>query len=147
MTLPSQGDVWAYSYLWHWQHEHGETEGRKTRPTSLVAAARDTDGRTNLFILAITSRQPGKNRAALPIPQIERARAGLDPSMPLWVMLDEYNHDILETSFYIEPDGRMGAFSAAFHTKVFAEFLTQARAGRVHKVPRTEQVFRDKAPD
>ncbi|AEG57336.1 type II toxin-antitoxin system Phd/YefM family antitoxin [Sinorhizobium meliloti] len=26
------GQVIAYPYLWAWQHEHGETEGRKTRP-------------------------------------------------------------------------------------------------------------------
>lgn len=138
MTPPSQGDVWAYSYLWHWQHERGGTEGRKTRPTSLVAAVKDADGRTNLFLLAITSQKPGENRTALPIPQIERARAGLDASKPLWVILDEYNHDILETSFYLEPDGRMGAFSASFHAKAFALFLAQARAGRVRKVPRTD---------
>lgn len=26
------GQVIAYPYLWAWQHEHGETEDRKTRP-------------------------------------------------------------------------------------------------------------------
>ena len=27
MTKPVSGDVWRYDYLWHWQHEAGETEG------------------------------------------------------------------------------------------------------------------------
>ena len=56
MTRPEQGDVWSYNYLWRWQHERGETEGRKTRPTAFVATVTAADGRTDLFILAITDK-------------------------------------------------------------------------------------------
>lgn len=55
MTKPASGDVWRYQYLWRGQHEDGETEGRKRRPTAFVAVLPGKSGGTNLFILAITS--------------------------------------------------------------------------------------------
>lgn len=42
------GQVISYPYLWAWQNERGETEGRKRRPTCVVAAVRGTkDGLTH----------------------------------------------------------------------------------------------------
>lgn len=53
------GQVIAYPYLWAWQHEHGETEGRKTRPDRVVVAVRDAnDGLTHLALLAFTTQPP-----------------------------------------------------------------------------------------
>lgn len=34
------GQVIDYPYLWAWQDERGETEGRKNRPTCVVVAVR-----------------------------------------------------------------------------------------------------------
>lgn len=119
MSDPRAGDVWRYDYLWRRQHEAGETEGRKTRPVALVAAIAGQDGRTNLFILPITSKPPTGGRMAIEIPRIERRRAGLD-DIPLWVMIDEYNHDILDASFYFDPNGRIGRFSAAAQERIAA---------------------------
>lgn len=96
MPLPTSGDVWHCDYLWRWQAEAGETEGRKTRPVSFIAVMPDRDGKkTNLFILPITSSPPPTDRLALEVPQIERRRAGLD-DIPLWIIFDEYNDDLLE---------------------------------------------------
>lgn len=136
MTRLEQGAIWGYDYLWHRQHEGGETEGRKQRPTALVAVAMGKDGKTNPFILPITSKHPGNDRLALEIPDIERRRGGLDADRPLWVMLDEYNHDLLETSFYFDPRARIGKMSAAFHRKVLAAFTQAAKQRRVKRVPR-----------
>ncbi|MER8807639.1 hypothetical protein [Mesorhizobium australicum] len=99
MIKPVTADVWRYPYLWHLRHGDGETEGRKARPGAFVAVLPGKAGGTNLFILAITSTQPGRDRVAVGVPEIERRRAGLDPT-PLWVIVDEYNHDILEWSAY-----------------------------------------------
>lgn len=136
MTRPEGGDVWSFDYLWRWQHERGETEGRKPRPTVFVACVRDASGRTNLFILPITKTPPGTDRLAVEIPPLERARAGLEADLRLWVMVDEYNHDILETSFYLDPNGRIGRFSSAFHKKVLIAFAEAGRAKRLRRVPR-----------
>lgn len=137
MTKPAAGDVWRYDYLWHRQHEASETEGRKARPVALVAVVKDKDGKTNLFILPITSSPPAADRFVLEVPQIERRRAGLD-DMPLWVMLDEYNHDLLEGSLYFDPNGRLGSFSAAFQQKALRAFTQLARDRRTKLVPRRD---------
>lgn len=137
MSSPVGGDVWRYPYLWRRQHEAGETEGRKSRPSAFVAAMPDKAGNINLFILAITSAAPGNDRLAISVPEIERRRAGLDP-IPLWIIVDEYNHDVAEGSFYFEPDARIGAFSATFHKRVLREFMIALRSRRSKAVPRYE---------
>lgn len=138
MTTPKQGDVWSYDYLWRREHDAGAEHGRKTRPTALVATVVGKDGRTNLFLLPITSKAPGEDRLSLEVPQIERRRAGLDSDLRLWVIIDEYNHDILETSFYLDPNGRLGAFSSAFNAKTLRAFTQAARTRRARQVPRTD---------
>lgn len=136
---PEQGDVWSCSYLWRWQHERGETEGRKRRPTAFVATVASADDRrTDLFILAITKSEPGQDRLAIEIPQIERVRAGLAAELRLWIILDEYNHDYLEASFYLEPNGRIGKFSSAFHKQILSRFIQAAKNKRVRSISRTD---------
>ncbi len=139
MNRPKKGDVWDYEYLWRREHEAGAEHGRKLRPTALVTTAVGKDGRTNLFILPITSKEPMKDRLAMEIPQMERKRAHLASDMRLWVFLDEYNHDFLETSFYLDPNGKKGAFSSVFTQKVHRIFVEAARKGRVKRVPRHDE--------
>ena len=132
---PVAGDIWRYDYLWRRQHASGETKGRKPRAVSLVAAVKGANGRTHLFLLPITSQPPASIRPAVEIPEIERRRAGLD-DLPLWVMLDEYNYDVLELSYYFDGDARIGRFSAAFHAKTLRAFRDIAKARRTAGVPR-----------
>lgn len=136
MTRPKKGDVWTYNYLWRREHEVGAEDGRKPRPTAIVTAMVGKDGRTNLFILPITSKEPRTDRLAMEVPPMERRRAGLASNMDLWVMLDEYNHEFLETSFYLDPNGRQGEFSPMFTDKVLGAFIDAARKGRAKAVPR-----------
>ena len=138
MTSPKKGDVWNYNYLWRRENEAGAEEGRKPRPPALVAIAVGKDGRTNLFMLPVTSKEPGSDRLAMEVPQIERKRAGLASDLRLWVVLDEYNHDIPETSFHLDPNGRRGSFSPMFADKVLGAFIDAGRRGRTSGVPRSE---------
>ena len=124
---PQPGDIWDYPYLWARQAQSGETEGRKPRPVAVAVLLERADGRTGIMMLAITSQAPGPDRRALEIPQTERRRAGLDLERRLWVILDEHNRDIVETSFYLEPQGWIGALSARFRKQVQAAFVTALR--------------------
>lgn len=138
MTDPKPGDVWSYEYLWKREYDAGSEHGAKPRPTALVATAVGQDGRTNLFLLAITSKRPTTEQLAIEVPEIERARAGLDRHMPLWVILDEYNHEFLETSYHLDPAGKIGSFSTAFSKKALAAFVDAAKARKVYKVQRSD---------
>ena len=128
----------AHEYLWSRQHEAGETEGRKPRPIVLVATFKDANGQTNLIILAITSTPPTPHRLALEIPELERRRAGLDDDKPLWIIVDEFNHDILETTYYFNPSGKIGHFGEAFHKHAFGQLLKNIRTKIAKRVPRRE---------
>lgn len=93
-------------------------------------------GTTNLFLLPITGSPPDARRLALEVPEIERRRAGLDDK-PLWIVFDEYNHDILEASHVFDPNARVGRFSATFHALLLRLFASSARERRTARVPRS----------
>ncbi|MBW7921162.1 MAG: hypothetical protein H3C51_03580 [Rubellimicrobium sp.] len=116
--LPVPGEVFSYPYLWHWQDQRGETEGRKSRPSCLALAVQNGRGETVLFIAPITSRRPDPQRAAIAVPLLEARRAGLDTDIPLWVIVDEVNTDIWERSYYLEDRIPLGRFSEAFTRQI-----------------------------
>lgn len=131
------GEVISYPYLWAWQQQRGETEGRKQRPVCVVIAIRGTnDGNTHLALLAITTQPPQAGRLALEIPEIECKRAGLGDLKQSWIMVDEYNYDIVERSWYIEPDQEiLGRFSKSFMVKIAGMFAeARSRSGRVNRL-------------
>ncbi len=138
MTKPEIGDVWRYPYLWKWQFDNGETEGRKPRPTLLSAVVPVGNKSTFLYLLPITGTEPTSDRDFLELPATEIRRAGLSAYKQLWIIVDEYNRDTLETSFYFEPTGRAGAFSRAFIKQVVARFAAAVRAQRAAAISRTE---------
>jgi hypothetical protein len=108
------GDVFQYPYLWRREFEKGETEGRKSRPACL-AIALEAQGKTYLYLLAITSKSPQRNQKALEIPGLELRRIGLNADAQGWVIVSEYNRDILSESFYLSPDVPiLGRFSDRF---------------------------------
>lgn len=119
-------------YLWAWQQDRGETEGRKSRPTCVVVAVRGVnDGLTHLALLAITTQPPQGGRMALDIPEIERKRAGLGDPKRCWIVVDEYNYDIAERSWYIERGSHiLGRLSKAFMMMIAAAFAQARQSGR-----------------
>jgi hypothetical protein len=54
-----------------------------------------------ILLLPITSQAPARSRLAAEIPATEKRRAGLATDLRLWLILDEYNQDILGQSFYL----------------------------------------------
>lgn len=126
------GQIIAYPYLWAWQQERGETEGRKVRPTCVVVAVKGAnDGLTHLALLAITTQPPQHGRVSLDIPDIERRRAGLGDLRRCWIVVDEYNYDVAERSWYIEPGSHvLGRFSKAFVMKIATAFAKARQSGR-----------------
>lgn len=124
---PSAGEVFRYPYLWRREADAGETEGRKKRPACMAVVVSQGNGRTLLFVVAITTLKPDPGRIVLEVPEIEKRRAGLSRSEPSWVILDEVNVDVLERSYAFEDRTPLGRFSASFTRKIQQE-LRKARS-------------------
>lgn len=119
--------VVRYPYLWAREAGRGETEGRKNRPVAIgVRLPRPESDMILLF--PVTTKEPEKGRFAVEIPAIEKRRAGLDADLRLWIVLDEYNSDIVGHSFYLEPEPPLGRFSKAFFLPLLREFVARRKA-------------------
>ncbi|MFK4259342.1 hypothetical protein [Agrobacterium tumefaciens] len=116
-----------YPYLWAREAGNGETAGRKDRPVAVGVRISRPDGDLVLFF-PITTKQPGKTRFAAEIPSIEKRRAGLDADLRLWIILDEFNSDVIGRSFYLEPEPPLGRFSKAFFLPLLREFIARRKS-------------------
>ncbi len=114
------GTVLRYPYLWKWQSQRQETEGRKIRPVCvLLSVVSPKDNKTHVMLLAISSQPPIDTQNSIQIPETERRRAGLSEWKDAWITISEYNYDVVESSFYFEPDQiALGRFGKAFMTKL-----------------------------
>ncbi len=117
------GAVIRFPYLWAREAARGETEGRKSRPAAVGVRIPRPRGEDVLLLFPITSQEPARGRFAAEIPDTEKRRAGLDGSLRLWIMLDEYNQDVIGRSFYLEPEAVQGRFSKAFFLPLLQEFI------------------------
>lgn len=81
-----------------------------------------------VLFFPITTKQPAAEQFAFEIPNTEKRRAGLDADLRLWIILDEYNSDLIGRSFYIEPEPPLGYFSKAFFLPILCEFIARRRA-------------------
>ena len=135
--FPAAGQVFDYHYLWKWQAERGETEGRKKRPSCVVIVVTNLAGQHVMFIAPITSKAPAPGRTALEIPETEARRAGLESDVPLWVVLDELNADILEISYTLEERSPRGSFGAVFTDTILREVQRLRTAGGLKLSNRT----------
>jgi len=119
----STGAVIRFPYLWARQAAQGETEGRKFRPVAVGVRIPKPKNEDVIILFPITSQEPDPGRFGAEIPDMEKRRAGLDGSRRLWIILDEYNQDVLGRSFYLEPDPPLGHFSKAFLLPLLQEFI------------------------
>jgi len=132
-----QGVVLSYPYLWHWQANQGETEGRKDRPVCL-ALPLQKNGVTHLFLLAITGTAPRPEQTTIPIPEIEKHRGGLRDWKEGWVVLDECNYDIAEYSFYLDASqAALGRFSEAFTARIKSALRAAIESQSLTRIDRT----------
>jgi hypothetical protein len=118
------GAVIRYPYLWAREAHGGETEGRKDRPVAVGVRLRRLDGDL-ILLFPITSSEPQTARFSVELPAIEKRRAGLDPTLRLWLILDEFNTDVVGRSFYLEPIPPIGRFSKAFFLPLLREFVAR----------------------
>lgn len=131
-NFPTAGQVFDYHYLWKWQDEKGETEGRKKRPSCLALVVINAEGQHILFIAPITSKQPSADRQAIAIPETEAHRAKLDTNIPLWVIVDELNVDVLEASYTLEDRSPRGQFGPAFTDAVLHGVQSVRQSGKLN---------------
>lgn len=116
--LPSNGSVIRYPYLWRWQEERGETEGRKERPVCMMLAIPRGE-ETHLVLLAISGTPPRSDQTALEIPPLECRRAGIREWKESWITVSEFNYDIAERSYYYDPNAEvLGTFSKGFLARI-----------------------------
>lgn len=123
------GVVISYPFLWAREAAAGETEGCKARPAA-VALRLARPGGDAIVLLPVTTQPPMQGRHAVEVPDTEKRRAGLEISVRCWIMLDEFNTDIIGSSYYLEPGPPLGLFSRAFFGPVARMFVTRIRAAR-----------------
>jgi hypothetical protein len=120
------GVVIRYSYLWKHQAELGETEGRKNlRPTVVGFRHKRASGKDVIWLFPITSKLPHPQRFSREIPDIEKRRAGLEVDLRLWIILDEFNEDIIGESYHLLPEAQVGKLSRAFIIPILKEFIAR----------------------
>lgn len=134
--LPKTGDVFHYPYLWAWQDARGETEGRKERPCCTALLIPLKNGQHRIYILPITTKAPTDAQAAIEVPRTEVHRAGLSNDMSQWIILDEWNREILETSYYIADTDGCGSFSRKFTDQLLGELRILLNTGKIETVGR-----------
>ncbi|MBI3759697.1 MAG: hypothetical protein HY269_08090 [Deltaproteobacteria bacterium] len=128
------GAVIRFPYLWARETAHGETEGRKFRPAAVGVRIPKPKGEDVLVLFPITSQEPARERFSAEIPDMEKRRAGLDGTIRLWIVLDEYNQDVIGRSFYLEPEPPLGYFSKAFFLPLLQEFIRRrSQAQAIHR--------------
>jgi hypothetical protein len=129
------GAVFIYPYLWHRQAQSGETEGRKNRPVAVTLRIGRIDGLETIIVIPITSKAPHEDQLAVELPEIEKRRAGLDPNIRLWVVLDEANIDVVGKSYYLQDREPIGHLSKSFFVPVARRFVAYFKSA--NKVDRT----------
>jgi hypothetical protein len=128
------GAIIRFPYLWAREAGQGETEGRKPRPAVVGVRIPKPKGEDLLVLFPITSKEPARSRFAAEIPDTEKRRAGLDGALRLWIILDEYNQDVIGRSFYLEPEQPLGYFSKAFFLPLLQEFIRRrSQTKAVHR--------------
>ena len=137
----SSGAVFAYPYLWKADAERGLTDSKDR--TTCMAVRRDvagTDGNiiSHLLLLGITDRV-WIGQLALEVPDTEKRRAGLNPQRPAFVVVSEYNYDVLPHSWHYAPRSETyGKFSSKFTEDIATAIRVVSTDAGLSKVDRTD---------
>jgi hypothetical protein len=123
---PEAGLVISYAYLWHTEHQAGQEEGRKDRPTVIVLAVeREADAATIITVLPITHSAPADPASAVEIPLPVKRHLGLDDDRS-WIVVAEGNEDRA-------PGGGVGARGGSRSPAWSGRFCQAATAGSLTK--------------
>ena len=138
-SAPAPGEVWEYPYVWAKQPGTAPSDRNKDRPVTVAIAVGRDDGRAVVYLLPVTASEPADTRVSLAVPEIEKHRAGLPFSAPLWVILDEYNADMFEMSAHLSPTTKIGEFSPRFLKDLQRGFRAHVGKGKPARVRRADR--------
>ena len=138
LPSPAPGQVIGYAYLWREEHRRGIEEGRKDRPSAIIATLVTAEGKTDVLVLPITHTPPVRD-GGVELPAAVKRRLGLD-DLPSWVITTEAN------SFrWPGPDLRQmsntgyGPFLFGYlPTDLFRKIIAQYRANAAKPIHRTD---------
>ena len=139
IPTPEAGLVISYAYLWHREHQAGQEEGRKDRPSVIVLAVEREDGATVVTVLPITHAAPSNSKTAVEIPLPVKRHLGLDDERS-WVMVTEGN-EFLWPGYDLRKVPRMdrydyGFLPPRFFNQILGAFLDWHPTGKVLLAPR-----------
>jgi len=140
IPTPEAGLVISYGYLWHREHQAGQEEGRKDRPSVIVLAVeREDDGATVVTVLPITHAAPIHPKMAVEIPSPVKRHLGLDDERS-WIVVTEGN-EFLWPGYDLRKVPRAdryeyGFLPPSFFNKILEAFLDWHRTGRRALTPR-----------
>jgi hypothetical protein len=127
IPAPEPGLVINYGYLWHYEHEAGQEEGRKDRPAVIVlCAARASDDATVVTVLPVTHSPPSDPRHAVEIPAAVKRHLGLDEARS-WIVVVEEN-DFVWPGYDLRTIPSTGRFDYGFLPPRFFEKVVEAFA-------------------
>ena len=88
---PSPGSVIRYSYLWADEQRRGIEEGRKDRPTLVLAlVVAEHEGKAEVLVAAISHSAPAAPTDAVELPAEVKRNLGLDDHAS-WIVTTEAN--------------------------------------------------------
>jgi len=90
IPTPEPGLVISFGYLWHREHQAGQSEGRKTRPAIVLAVTKQAGEITSVVVLPVTHSPPDDLTHAVEIPPAVKNHLGLD-SERSWIVVTEGN--------------------------------------------------------
>ena len=89
IPTPEPGLLISYAYLWDYEAQGGQEEGRKDRPCVIALAVEpQADGETLVTVLPVTHGPPADPAAAMEIPAAVKRHLGLDDARS-WVIVSE----------------------------------------------------------
>lgn len=145
MSLPTPvpGLVISYSYLWARERKQGAEEGRKNRPSAIVAAKQVIEGREVVTVVPITHTPPADPADAIEMPPALKAHLGLDDA-PSWIVITETN-DFLWPGPDLRPipgtqptSFAYGMLPPSFFAHLRRRILEAYRLRTLTQVPRSE---------
>ena len=88
---PEAGLLISYAYLWQWEHEAGQDEGRKDRPSVIVLAVERAEKEDIVVtVLPVAHSKPSNSACSIEIPQAVKRHLGLDDNRS-WIVISEGN--------------------------------------------------------
>lgn len=90
---PEPGLVISHAYLWRYEHEAGQEEGRKNRPCVIVLAVENNEQGVQATVAPITHRPPEGMTIGVELPLRVKQHLGLDAARS-WVIVSEVNQFI-----------------------------------------------------